>query len=76
MPAASSRSSGWRLTIKVVLLLVLIAVLAVGHLLHWDDQLRLYWREQSVGVEQRAASIWLPDYELALETTLPGLDRG
>lgn len=75
MPVASARSSRWRLTVKVVLLLVLIAVLAAGHLLHWDDQLRLYWREQSVGAEQRAAGIWLPDYELALETTLPGLEE-
>ncbi|EIK54843.1 hypothetical protein YO5_18797 [Stutzerimonas stutzeri TS44] len=75
MPAVPARSSRWRLTIKAVLLLVLIAVAVAGHLLHWDDQLRLYWREQSVGVEQRAASIWLPDYELALETTLLGLEE-
>jgi uncharacterized protein YjiK len=46
----------------------------VGWMLHWDDQLKLYWHEQYVDSQERAASIWLPDYELALETTLFGLE--
>jgi len=75
MPAIAARTSRWRLIVNAVLLLVLAGVLVAGHLLHWDDQLRLYWREQSVDAEQRAASIWLPDYELALETTLAGLEE-
>ena len=67
------RYSRWRLLVAVVLLLLFVALLVAGRLLHWDDQLRLYWSERSVTAEQRAAGIWLPDYELALETTLAGL---
>ena len=68
------RYSRWRLLVAVVLLLLFVALLIAGRLLHWDDQLRLYWSERSVTAEQRAAGIWLPDYELALETTLAGLE--
>jgi len=75
MLAVAARTSRWRLIVNALLLLVLTAVLIAGHLLHWDDQLRLYWREQSVDAMQRTASIWLPDYELALETTLAGLEE-
>ncbi len=75
MLAVAARISRWRLIANALLLLVLTAVLIAGHLLHWDDQLRLYWREQSVDAMQRTASIWLPDYELALETTLAGLEE-
>lgn len=64
------RYSRWRLVVAVTLLLLFIALLVAGRLLHWDDQLRLYWEERSVSAEQRAAGIWLPDYELVLETTL------
>ncbi|BCY00632.1 SdiA-regulated domain-containing protein [Pseudomonas stutzeri] len=69
------RYSRWRLLVAVVLLLLFVALLIAGRLLHWDDQLRLYWSERSVTAEQRAAGIWLPDYELALETTLAGLEE-
>ncbi|EXF43610.1 SdiA-regulated domain-containing protein [Pseudomonas sp. BAY1663] len=69
------RYSRWRLLGYALLLFVLAAVLVTGRLLHWDDQLRLYWDERSVSPEQRAAGIWLPDYELALETTLAGLEE-
>ncbi|MCW3149386.1 SdiA-regulated domain-containing protein [Stutzerimonas stutzeri] len=65
----------WRLIVAAVLLLLLTALLVAGRLLHWDDQLRLYWSERSVSAEQRAAGIWLPDYELVLETTLAGLEK-
>jgi len=68
------RYSRWRLLVAVVLLLLFVALLVAGRLLHWDDQLRLYWSERSVTAEQRASGIWLPDYELALETTLAGLE--
>ena len=68
------RYSRWRLLVAVVLLLLFVALLIAGRLLHWDDQLRLYWSERSVTAEQRASGIWLPDYELALETTLAGLE--
>ncbi|MBU2014334.1 MAG: SdiA-regulated domain-containing protein, partial [Gammaproteobacteria bacterium] len=68
------RYSRWRLIVAAILLLLFIALLVASRLLHWDDQLQLYWGERSVSAEQRAASIWLPDYELTLETTLAGLE--
>ncbi|MHB0807194.1 SdiA-regulated domain-containing protein [Stutzerimonas nitrititolerans] len=72
---STARTSRWRLAAGILLLFLLVAVLVAGRLLHWDDQLRLYWDERSVSPEQRAAGIWLPDYELALETTLAGLEE-
>ncbi|EWC43229.1 SdiA-regulated domain-containing protein [Stutzerimonas stutzeri] len=69
------RYSRWRLFTAAVLLLLFIVLLVAARLLHWDDQLRLYWDERSVSAEQRAAGIWLPDYELTLETTLAGLEK-
>src|SRR5690606_41648937 len=75
MLAVAARTSRWRRIVNALLVLVLPAVLIAAHLLHWDDQLRLYWREQSVDAMQRTASIWLPDYVLALETTLAGLAK-
>lgn len=75
MPATARPASRLRLVLSAFLFLVIAVVLLAGTLLHWDDQLRLYWREQGVDAGQRAASIWLPDYELALETTLAGLEE-
>ncbi|WP_312680036.1 SdiA-regulated domain-containing protein [Stutzerimonas nitrititolerans] len=72
---STAPNSRWRLAAGILLLFLLVAVLIAGRLLHWDDQLRLYWNERSVSPEQRAAGIWLPDYELALETTLAGLEE-
>ena len=72
---STARTSRWRLAAGILLLFLLVVVLVAGRLLHWDDQLRLYWDERSVSPEQRAAGIWLPDYELALETTLAGLEE-
>jgi len=72
---SAAPNSRWRLAAGILLLFLLVAVLIAGRLLHWDDQLRLYWDERSVSPEQRAAGIWLPDYELALETTLAGLEE-
>jgi len=75
MPAKSSRRSRLRLFLYLRLGLTVTAVAIAGALLHWDDQLQLYWQEQFVDAEQRAASVWLPDYELVLETTLTGLEE-
>ncbi|MBA1278854.1 SdiA-regulated domain-containing protein [Stutzerimonas stutzeri] len=75
MPAKSSRRSRLRLFLYVLLGFTIAAVVAAGVLLHWNDQLELYWQEQFVDAEQRAASVWLPDYELVLETTLTGLEE-
>jgi len=72
---SAAPNSRWCLAAGILLLFLLVAVLIAGRLLHWDDQLRLYWNERSVSPEQRAAGIWLPDYELALETTLAGLEE-
>lgn len=68
------RASRLRLFLYASLSLILATALLVGWLLHWNDQLELYWQERSVTAEQRAASIWLPDYELKLETSLVGLE--
>lgn len=57
------------------LFLPVLGLLLAGYLLHWNDQLRLLGQEWTTRAEQRAASIWLPDYRLALETVLPGLEE-
>ncbi len=75
MPDAAVRPSRIRLFLYVSLILTIAMALLVGWMLHWDDQLKLYWQEQYVDSQERAASIWLPDYELALETTLFGLEE-
>lgn len=74
MPASLSHRPRLRLFLYALLAFAVFAALLTGALLHWDDQLRLYWQERSVNAEQRAASIWLPDYELSLETALVGLE--
>lgn len=74
MPDTAVRPSRLRLFLYVLLCLTVAAAMLTAWLLHWDDQLTLYWQEQTVDAEQRAASIWLPDYELAMETTLAGLE--
>ncbi len=75
MPARSSRLSRLRLSFYLLLGFIVTTIVVAGLLLHWDDQLKLYWQEQTTDAEQRAASIWLPDYELVLETTLAGLEE-
>jgi uncharacterized protein YjiK len=75
MPDIASRPSRLRLFLYASLTFILAAALLTGWMLHWNDQLKLYWQEQSADAEQRAASIWLPDYELALQTTLFGLEE-
>lgn len=75
MSAKPPRCTRLRLFLYVLLATCIVLAVCAGVFLHWDDQLKLYWQEQSVSAEQRAASIWLPDYELALETTLVGLEE-
>ncbi len=75
MTAIPARPSRLRRFLYVLLLLTVCAALLTGWMLHWNDQLGLYWREQSVDAEERAASVWLPDYELVMETTLAGLEE-
>ncbi|WP_312930094.1 SdiA-regulated domain-containing protein [Stutzerimonas nitrititolerans] len=75
MSAKPSSRSRLRLSLYLLLGFTVFGIVVAGLLLHWDDQLKLYWQEQSTDAEQRAASIWLPDYELVLETTLAGLEE-
>lgn len=75
MPAKPHSRSRLRLALFGLFSLVLLLVFVAGTLLHWDDQLRLLWQEQRTSAEQRAASVWLPDYELVLEARLPGLEE-
>jgi len=75
MPDSATRPSRLRLALYILLLLTVAAALLTGVLLRWDEQLKLYWQEQSADAEHRAASIWLPDYELALQTNLVGLEE-
>ncbi|MGA6099873.1 SdiA-regulated domain-containing protein [Stutzerimonas marianensis] len=75
MSAKPRSRSRLRLALFTLLGLVLLLVLVAGALLHWDDQLRLLWQEQRTSDQQRAASVWLPDYELVLEARLPGLEN-
>jgi uncharacterized protein YjiK len=70
-----ARTSRLRLFLYAMFISAVAGVLLAGGLLHWNDQLKLYWDEQFADAEQRAASIWLPDYELVLETRLAGLEK-
>lgn len=74
MPANPFNRSRLRLFLCLLLVLTIAVATLTAWLLHWDDQLRLYWQEQSTDAQGRAASIWLPDYELALKTSLAGLE--
>ena len=74
MPSLA-HTSRLRLFLYAMLFSVVAGVLLAGGLLHWNDQLKLYWDEQFADAEQRATSIWLPDYELVLETRLAGLEE-
>lgn len=75
MPISFARAPRRRLLLNITLLLLVLATLAVGREWHWFDLLRLAWRECSVTPPARAAAIWLPDYRLALETSLNGLEK-
>lgn len=75
MSSPSPRRCRWRRPLALSLLLVTAALLLAGHLLHWDDQLGLYWHEQRTSAQTRQDSIWLPDYQLTLETRLAGLEE-
>ncbi|MNZ86113.1 SdiA-regulated [compost metagenome] len=71
MPPRTAR----RFLLPALLLSIGAGALSAAHLMHWGEQLELYWREQAVAPAARAAGIWLPDYRLARETTLPGLEQ-
>ncbi len=74
MPLRSSRTVRWRRLLLVSLLFGATTLLSATHLLHWDDQLALFWQEQSATDAERTSGIWLPDYRLQLETELAGLE--
>ncbi len=59
-------------------LLIALVVILVGlsYAWHWDERGLLWLREQSVSVEQRAASVWLPDYKVDIDgKPLVGLEK-
>ncbi|MFC0709562.1 SdiA-regulated domain-containing protein [Azorhizophilus paspali] len=70
-----ARTSLLRLSFRVALLVSVLVVLLVGYQWHWLDLLRLSWRECRETPQARAAGIWLPDYRLALEVSLSGLEE-
>ncbi len=74
MPCRPARHP-WRRLLIALPVLLLAGLLLTVHLLHWDDQLRLYWQELSSSEAERQGGIWLPDYRLVLETELPGLEE-
>lgn len=57
-----------------LLLLCMSYVLAV--LMHWDDRGLLWLREAFQSKAERSASIWLPDYHVAIDAkVLPGMEE-
>ncbi|GAB3376880.1 SdiA-regulated domain-containing protein [Azotobacter armeniacus] len=75
MPIPFARAPRRRLLLNLALLLLALAVLIVGREWRWLDLVRLSWQERSATPQARAAGVWLPDYRLALETTLNGLEQ-
>lgn len=74
MSFALSLSSRRGLTL--VLVVALACTVAVIRYLHWDDQALLWFKEQSVSMTDRDASIWLPGYKVSVEgKPLAGLDE-
>ncbi|MBV2134151.1 SdiA-regulated domain-containing protein [Pseudomonas sp. MAP12] len=71
MPPRTAR----RFLLPALLLSIGAGALIDSHFMHWGAQLELYWREQAVPPAARAAGIWLPDYRLAREATLSGLEQ-
>ncbi|MFC3607535.1 SdiA-regulated domain-containing protein [Stutzerimonas tarimensis] len=75
MPDHASRlTRGGRLRAALFLLAALL-LMGTAVALHWDDQVRLAWQERQTGPAVREASIWLPDYRLVHEVSLPGLEQ-
>ncbi|MFB8830169.1 SdiA-regulated domain-containing protein [Azotobacter sp. CWF10] len=75
MPIPFARAPHRRLLLNLVLLLLGLAVLVVGREWRWLDLLRLSWKECRTAPAARAAGVWLPDYRLALEVELSGLEE-
>ncbi|TBW03972.1 DNA-binding protein [Azotobacter chroococcum] len=75
MPIPFARAPRRRLLLKLALLLLVLAVLVVGREWRWLDLLRLSWQECRTEPAARAAGVWLPDYRLALEVELAGLEE-
>jgi uncharacterized protein YjiK len=59
-------------------LLIALVVILVGlsYAWHWDDRGLLWLREQGASAEQRAASVWLPDYKVDIDgKSMVGLEK-
>ncbi|HAW25083.1 MAG TPA: hypothetical protein DCX38_17315, partial [Pseudomonas sp.] len=48
MPESAVRRSRLRLFLYTSLFLTIAMALLAGWMLHWNDQLKLYWQEQTV----------------------------
>ncbi|MFT0211576.1 SdiA-regulated domain-containing protein [Pseudomonas sp. F1_0610] len=58
-----SANSPWALiTFLIVFILAILTVV-----LQWDKQVMLWWQEHHTSLEERQRSIWLPNYEVAIE---------
>ncbi|QHF05557.1 DNA-binding protein [Pseudomonas asturiensis] len=58
------------------LLLVAIIGYGVAFAMHWDDRAVLWVKERFENKAGRSASIWLPDYQVAIDAkALPGMEK-
>ncbi|SHN31416.1 Uncharacterized protein YjiK [Pseudomonas asturiensis] len=58
------------------LLLVAIIGYGVAFAMHWDDRAVLWVKERFEDKAARSASIWLPDYHVAIDAkALPGMEK-
>ncbi|GAC1036834.1 YjiK family protein [Pseudomonas sp. No.117] len=53
---------------------VLLVLVVLSVLWHWNDRALLWWQESRTPAEVRAQSVWLPDYQAVIQgKPLPGL---
>lgn len=66
-----------RLSRRLILMAGALTCLPLAiHYLHWDDQARLWLKEQDTPASVRAASIWLPGYSASIQSKpLAGLEE-
>ncbi|WP_024694428.1 SdiA-regulated domain-containing protein [Pseudomonas syringae] len=77
-PSASTKRFAFirRLRWHSWLLLVAIIGYGVAFAMHWDDRAVLWVKERFENKAGRSASIWLPDYQVAIDAkALPGMEK-
>lgn len=66
----------YRRLIAFTAVLAFLTVTVAVKLLHWDDQAKLWLKEQNTSSRDQAASIWLPNYTASIQgKTLEGLEE-